>query len=81
MSVPPVLGAPLVVRRVRVPPTEVVYVKGIIEASEGLAVVFAESGGELMIATMPEQLAELDLLLCDLRDEIGALLESEAEQR
>lgn len=75
MSVPAVLGAPLVVRRVRVAPTEVVYVKGIVEASEGLAVVFAESGGELMIATMPSQLDELDTLLRDLRDEIGALLE------
>lgn len=75
MSVPPVLGPPLVVRRVRVPPTEVVYVKGIVEASEGLAVVFAESGGELMVATLPSQLDELDNLLRDLRDEIGALLE------
>lgn len=65
----------MVVRRVRVAPTEVVFVKGIIEASEGLAVVFAESGGDLMIATMPEQLDELDHLLRDLKDEIGALLE------
>lgn len=75
MFAPPLLGAPLVVRRVRVSPTEVVYVRGIIEASEGLAIVFAEAGGELMIATLPSQLDELDDLLRDLRDEIGLLLE------
>lgn len=75
MSVPPVIGAPLVVRRVRISPTDVVYLKGIVEASDGLAVVFAESGGELMVATTPEQVDELDVLLRDLQEEIGALLE------
>lgn len=75
MPVPPLLGEPLVVRRVRVPPSEVVFLKGIIEASEGLACVFAEAGGELTIATMPDQAAALDALLADVRDEIGALVE------
>lgn len=76
MPVPPLLGPPLVARRVRIAPTDVVYLKGIIEASEGLAVVFAESGGELVIATMPEQIEALDELLRDLQDEIGLMLEA-----
>ena len=76
MPVPPLLAPPLVARRVRIAPTDVVYLKGIIEASEGLAVVFAESGGELVIATMPEQLDALDELLRDLQDEIGLMLEA-----
>ncbi|HKQ68677.1 MAG TPA: hypothetical protein VJT73_05025, partial [Polyangiaceae bacterium] len=35
----------LVFRRMRVSTREVVFVKGVIEASEGLAAVFAEHGG------------------------------------
>lgn len=76
MPVPPILDANLVARRVRVAPTDVVYLKGIVEASEGLAVVFAESGGELVLATMPEQLEALDELLRDLQEEIGAMVEA-----
>ena len=45
----------LVTRRVRVPAREVVFVKGVIEASEGVAVVFADGGGDLTIATLPSQ--------------------------
>lgn len=76
MPVPPLLGEPLVVRRVRVPPSQVVFLKGIIEASEGLACVFSEAGGELTIATMPEQASALDALLADVRAELGALVEA-----
>lgn len=76
MSVPHLFGPPLVARRVRVAPTDVVYLRGIVEASEGLAIVFAESGGELLLATTPEQVDALDELLRDFQDELGALLES-----
>ena len=65
----------LVVRRVRVSPREVVFLKGVIEASEGVAAVFAESGGDLTIATMPSQKDELDRILQDLQAETGALLD------
>jgi hypothetical protein len=65
----------LVTRRVRVPAREVVFVKGVIEASEGIAVVFADSGGDLTIATLPSQKDELDRILQDLVGETGALLE------
>jgi Domain of unknown function (DUF4911) len=65
----------LIFRRVRVRAREVVFVKGVIEASEGLAVVFSESGGDLTIATPPSQTRELDEILRDLETDAGALIE------
>jgi len=65
----------LVIRRVRVQARDVVFLKGVIEASEGVAAVFSESGGDLTIATLPGQERELDRILLDLRAEMGALLD------
>lgn len=65
----------LVARRVRVPACEVVFVKGVIEASEGVGVVFADHGGDLTIATLPSQKDELDRILHDIESETGALLD------
>jgi hypothetical protein len=65
----------LVARKVRVPAREVVFVKGVIEASEGVGVVFADHGGDLTIATLPSQKDELDRILQDLAAETGALLD------
>ncbi|HMI86464.1 MAG TPA: DUF4911 domain-containing protein [Polyangiaceae bacterium] len=65
----------LITRRVRVAAREVVFVKGVIEASEGVGVVFADAGGDLTIATLPSQKDELDRILQDLASETGALLE------
>jgi Domain of unknown function (DUF4911) len=65
----------LIFRRVRVQAREVVFVKGVIEASEGLAVVFAERGGDLTIATSPSQRLGLDEILSDLERDAGALVE------
>jgi hypothetical protein len=65
----------LVTRRVRVAAREVVFVKGVIEASEGVGVVFADHGGDLTIATLPSQKDELDRILQDLASETGALLD------
>lgn len=62
---------PMVVRRVVVEPRQVVYVKGIVEASAGLATMVADGGGELVLVTAAERAAELDELLDDLREEIG----------
>jgi len=76
VSLPPLVAPPLVARRVRVAPTDVVYLKAIIEASSGLAVVIGQAAGELLIATTPEQVEALDELLRDLQEEIGALVES-----
>jgi hypothetical protein len=57
---------------------EVVFVKGIIEASDGLAAVFAERGGELVIAAPADRRAELSELLNDLARDIGAKLSPHA---
>jgi hypothetical protein len=65
----------LLVRRVRVAAEDVVFVKGVLEASEGLAAMFAERGGELSIAAPPERHADLAEVLADLEREVGAVVE------
>lgn len=67
-----VASAGLYVRHVTVKAPDVVYVKGILEASEGLGVVFAERGGDLILAAHPDRTAALDELIADLVIEIGA---------
>ncbi len=74
-SVAPLLDADLVVRRVSVAARDVVFVKGIFEASEGLGVLFAERGGELVIAAPHSRTAALDETLADLASEIGAVID------
>jgi hypothetical protein len=49
---------------------DVVFFKGVIEASEGLAAVFAERGGDLSVATPAGREAELDAVLTDLCEEL-----------
>jgi hypothetical protein len=72
-SVAPMLGAGMVSREVRIRAPDVVFLKGIVEASEGLAAVFAERGGDITIASPADREAELDLLVDDLCRELGAL--------
>jgi len=66
--VPACVGEGMLVRRVIVSARDVVFLKGVIEASEGLACVFAEHGGDLQVAAPEGRAAELDALL----DELGA---------
>lgn len=59
----------LVAFDVRLDPRDVVFVKGVVEASDGLATIFADQGGdggELCIACPPSRAAELRALLADL---------------
>jgi hypothetical protein len=51
---------------------DVVFVKGIFEASEGLGALFAERGGELIISAPLSRERELDELLADLKKELQA---------
>jgi hypothetical protein len=53
----------MVVRRVVMSAREVVFFKGVVEASEGLAAVYAERGGDLQVAAPAERAAELDAML------------------
>jgi hypothetical protein len=71
-SVPPLLGEGLVGRAVRVRKEEVVFIRGLFEASEGLGALFAENGGDLVLAAPVSRLAALDELLRDLERELGA---------
>ena len=64
----------LVWRRVRVVEREVVFVRGILEASEGLACMFAEKGGDLMLVAPSSQVERLDEVIGDLCAEVGAIV-------
>jgi hypothetical protein len=73
---PPTLGdTELVERRVCVEARHVVYIKGILEASEGLAALFAERGGDLVLCAPRSRERELDDVLEDLAVELGAVIE------
>jgi hypothetical protein len=63
----------MVVRRVVMRARDVVFFKGVVEASEGLAAVYAESGGDLHVAAPVERALELDELLDALCAELGAV--------
>jgi hypothetical protein len=58
--------------RVVVPASDVVFVKGVVEASDGLGVVFSDSGGELFISSPTSRENELVVLLADLTRELDA---------
>jgi hypothetical protein len=53
--------------------SDVVFFKGVVEASEGLAAVFAERGGDLRVAAPAERVAELDAFLDELCAEVFAV--------
>lgn len=74
MPVPPLLGEGLVTRRLVVRARDVGFLKGVVEAHEGLAVVFAESGGELTLASAADREAELSALVRDLAVELGGIV-------
>lgn len=65
-------SAGMLAQDVLVPPSDVVFVKGIIEASDGIANVFAERGGELTLAAPLGRADEFAELLLDLERDVGA---------
>lgn len=71
----PCLGPGLVVRRMIVPASEVVFLKGIIEARDGLAQVFAERGGDLLLAGPAVRRRAFDAMIDELAEELGAIVE------
>jgi hypothetical protein len=68
------VGPGMVTRRLVVRAKDVVFVKGIVEAHDGLGHVFAENGGDLTIAAAASREEELDGLVRDLADELGGIL-------
>lgn len=77
---PPPVGEGMVTRRILVRSADVVFVKGIVEAHEGLAQVFAEGGGDLLLAAPAGRAAELDELVADLVNEVGAMVVAEGDR-
>jgi hypothetical protein len=67
----------MITRRLIVRAQDVAYLKGIVEAHEGLAQVFAEKGGDLTIAAPAGRDAELDELVQDLARELDGILPAE----
>jgi hypothetical protein len=63
----------MISRRLVVRARDVVFVKGVIEAHDGLAHVFAESGGDLRIVAAPGREEELAELVSDLARELGGI--------
>jgi hypothetical protein len=68
------LGEGMISRRVIVESRDVVFLKGLLEAHEGLAQVYAEKGGDLTICTTRDQAKELDALLQKLATEMNLLV-------
>ena len=75
MQLAELLDEGLIVRRLSVKNEDVVFVKGIFEASEGLCAMFAERGGDLTILVPVSRAAELDTLLNDLAHELNGVLD------
>lgn len=73
----PLLDADLVSRRVRVRARDTVFVRGVLEASEGVGVLFAEHGGDLTLAAPRSLAAALDEVIADLVLELDAVVEAE----
>jgi len=68
-------AAGMVSRRLVIRAKDVAFLKGIVEAHEGLAQVFAEHGGDLVLASPADREAELDALVRDLAAEFDGLVE------
>jgi hypothetical protein len=69
MAVTPLVDDTMVVRHVQAEERDVVFIRGVLEASSGVGALFSEGGGDLYIAAHVSRAAELDLLLDDLRAE------------
>jgi hypothetical protein len=70
-AVAPMVGDGMVIRRIVIRAADVVFLKGIVEAHEGIAQVFAENGGDLTLAAPADRQAELDQLVDSLLLEIS----------
>jgi len=76
-SVAPRVGEGMVTRSIVVRAKDVVFLKGIVEAHDGLAQVFGEGGGALVLAAPASRASELDELVTDLAAELGAIREED----
>lgn len=68
------IGEGMVTRRLVVRAKDVAFLKGVVEAHDGLAVVFAESGGDLLLASPSDRERELDALVRDLAADLDGAI-------
>lgn len=71
--VPPLVGEGMVTRRLVLRAKDVAFLKGVVEAHDGLAAVFAEHGGDLVIAAPADRERELEELVADLARELDGI--------
>jgi hypothetical protein len=64
----------LIERRIRVADADVVWLRSVLEGYDGLAALYGDGSGVVVLSTTASQAAELDSLLDELRAE-AALLE------
>jgi hypothetical protein len=69
MPAPPVVGEGLVLRRLRLRDEDVVWLRGVLEGYDGIASLFGDGSGEIILAVPEDRVAELDALLRDLTAE------------
>ncbi len=62
----PILGEGLITYQIQVPAADVVLVRALLEAHDGVGVLFAEHGGELTLATPHSMAPYMDAFLEDL---------------
>lgn len=62
-------GEGLINRRLRVAPEEVVWVRAIVEAYDGLALIYGDGSGVIELISTPSQAASLDALVQALAEE------------
>jgi hypothetical protein len=70
VSAPLFVGDGLVARTLRVAPSDVAWVRYVVEAHDGLANIHIEKGGVVTLVTTREQVPRLDALIEDLEREL-----------
>ena len=66
-------GSELAERRVRVANADLVWVRAVLEAYEGLVTLYGDGSGVVVLRTSASQAGELDELLSELRLEVALL--------
>jgi len=61
----------LSVRAISVRASELVFVRHLLEASEGIGFLIAEKGGDALLVTPTSRVRELDEFISDLEHEVG----------
>ena len=75
MSAEPLDGEGLISRKLRLKDADVVWLRGVLDAYEGLAGLYGDGSGVIVLSTPVSRAQELDSFLEDIRGEIEFQLE------